>query len=105
VYHLRCQRNNGNAVVACWHCAAALHLPWMMYNAAAFVLHGSEVIQVSGEHLSQCLLCALQVVLSHRLGLANVFDSVRPSLHYKLRMWRADEHQVSSSTRQQPLQY
>ena len=35
-----------------------------------------------------------QVLLSHRLGMANVFDPVRPSMHYRLRMWRADDHQV-----------
>jgi hypothetical protein len=27
--------------------------------------------------------------------MANVFDPVRPTMHYKLRMWRADEYQVS----------
>lgn len=40
------------------------------------------------------MVAALQVLLSHRLGMANVFDPVRPSMHYKLRMWRADDHQV-----------
>lgn len=43
------------------------------------------------------LLCKTkpaQVQLAHRLGYANVFDSVRPALHYRLRMWRQDEYQV-----------
>jgi len=41
------------------------------------------------------LLCGCsQVTLAHRLGVANVYDPVRPSMHYRLRMWRADEHQV-----------
>jgi hypothetical protein len=32
------------------------------------------------------VLCASQVMLSHRLGMANMFDPVRPTMHYKLRM-------------------
>lgn len=39
-------------------------------------------------------MCPSQVMLSHRLGMGNVFDPVRPTMHYKLRMWRADEYQV-----------
>eukprot|EP00878_Enallax_costatus_P003299 GHUV01003504.1.p2 GENE.GHUV01003504.1~~GHUV01003504.1.p2 ORF type:complete len:495 (+),score=107.38 GHUV01003504.1:198-1682(+) len=36
-----------------------------------------------------------QVALAQRLGYANVFDAVRPAMHYRLRMWRADEHQIA----------
>lgn len=51
--------------------------------------------QYVGTNLYLPISChTLQVLLSHRLGMANVFDPVRPSMHYKLRMWRADEHQV-----------
>lgn len=35
-----------------------------------------------------------QVMLAQRLGYANVFDALRPAMHYRLRMWRADDHQV-----------
>eukprot|EP00775_Hariotina_reticulata_P004522 gene4522-4774_t len=36
-----------------------------------------------------------QVAVAHRLGYANVFDAVRPAMHYRLRMWRADDHQIA----------
>lgn len=36
-----------------------------------------------------------QVALAQRLGYANVFDPVRPAMHYRLRMWRTDEHQIA----------
>ena len=36
-----------------------------------------------------------QVALSQRLGYANVFDAVRPAMHYRLRMWHTDEHQMA----------
>jgi hypothetical protein len=36
-----------------------------------------------------------QVMLAQRLGYANVFDALRPAMHYRLRMWRADDHQVT----------
>ncbi len=35
------------------------------------------------------------VAVSQRLGYANVFDPARPAMHYKLRMYRPDEHQAS----------
>lgn len=43
-----------------------------------------------------CAAC-MQVVLAQRLGIANTFDPVRPSMHYRLRIWRADEAQMGHS--------
>jgi hypothetical protein len=40
----------------------------------------------------------MQVMLAQRLGYANVFDALRPAMHYRLRMWRADDHQVRRCT-------
>jgi hypothetical protein len=35
-----------------------------------------------------------QVALAQRLGYCNVFDPVRPGMHYRLKMFRQDEYQV-----------
>ena len=36
------------------------------------------------------------VLACHWLGYGNVFKSVRPSMFYRLRMWRADDQQVQT---------
>ncbi len=36
-----------------------------------------------------------QVMASQRLGYCNVFNPKRPSLHYRLRMFRPDEHEIA----------
>lgn len=35
------------------------------------------------------------VLVCQRLGYTNVFDIARPSMFYRLRMWRADEYRVA----------
>jgi hypothetical protein len=36
----------------------------------------------------------LQVWVANRLGYMNIFNPKRPALHYRLRMWRPDDHEV-----------
>jgi hypothetical protein len=35
------------------------------------------------------------VLVCQRIGYTNAFDMTRPSMFYRLRMWRADEHRVA----------
>lgn len=41
----------------------------------------------------------LQVLIAQRLGYFQIFNHMRPALHYRLRMWRPDEHEVAWQVR------
>ncbi|KAL6747322.1 hypothetical protein V8C86DRAFT_1341349 [Haematococcus lacustris] len=43
----------------------------------------------------RCMHKEQQVRLTQRLGCLNIFNPRRPALHYRLRMWRADEHELA----------
>jgi hypothetical protein len=34
-------------------------------------------------------------LVCHRLGYCNVFSAAPPSMYYRLRMWRADDHAIA----------
>ena len=36
-----------------------------------------------------------QVVIAQRLGWFQIFNHLRPGLHYRLRMFRPDEHEIA----------
>lgn len=40
-----------------------------------------------------------QVWLAQRLGWMNVFNPKRPAMHYRLRMFRPDEHEIAWQVR------
>jgi hypothetical protein len=42
----------------------------------------------------------MQVWVANRLGYMNIFNPKRPALHYRLRMWRPDDHEVGYSKMQ-----
>lgn len=42
---------------------------------------------------------SLQVLIAQRLGYFQIFNHMRPALHYRLRMWRPDEHEVAWQVR------
>lgn len=64
---------------------------------AGLIVQGGTCLSVGCYRMAHpCKKLVLQVSLAQWLGYANVFDPVRPSMHYRLRMWRADEHQVGA---------
>jgi hypothetical protein len=46
-------------------------------------------------HVLRALDRETAVLVCHRLGYCNVFSAARPSMYYRLRMWRADDRAIA----------